>query len=143
MYKRQALRATHPRYRVGKTYRCTIDGGYNQEKAREMLDGVDIGDPTPAKAADVTFQNREDGRALLTIVLLEGRNRQIRRMLEAQGYRVLRLRRECIGGLSMGDMKPGTYRRLSAGEVERALLPFRGAQPEKGAQGASRRKHSK
>lgn len=40
-----ALRATHPRYRVGKTYRCTIDGGYNQEKAREMLDGVDIGDP--------------------------------------------------------------------------------------------------
>ena len=138
-----ALRATHPRYRVGKTYRCTIDGGYNQEKAREMLDGVDIGDPTPAKAADVTFQNREDGRALLTIVLLEGRNRQIRRMLEAQGYRVLRLRRECIGGLSMGDMKPGTYRRLSAGEVERALLPFRGAQPEKGAQGASRRKHSK
>lgn len=138
-----ALRATHPRYRVGKTYRCTIDGGYNQEKAREMLDGVDIGDPTPAKAADVTFQNREDGRALLTIVLLEGRNRQIRRMLEAQGYRVLRLRQECIGGLSMGDMKPGTYRRLSAGEVERALLPFRGAQPEKGAQGASRRKHSK
>lgn len=138
-----ALRATHPRYRVGKTYRCTIDGGYNQEKAREMLDGVDIGDPTPAKAADVTFQNREDGRALLTIVLLEGRNRQIRRMLEAQGYRVLRLRRECIGGLSMGDMKPGTYRRLSAGEVERALLPFRGAQPEKGAQRASRRKHSK
>jgi 23S rRNA pseudouridine2605 synthase len=133
-----ALRATHPRYRVGKTYRCTIDGGYDQDKAQAMLSGVDIGDATPAKAAGISFQNREDGRSVLTIVLLEGRNRQIRRMLEAQGYRVLRLRREAIGGLEMGDMKPGTYRRLSASEVEKALTPYRTAQPEKEAHGRRR-----
>jgi len=123
-----ALKASHPRYRVSKVYQCTVNGNFTKAHGDELLSGVDIGDDTLAKAAEVEARSREDGRSILTITLLEGRNRQIKRMLEAQGFTVLRLKRLAIGSLEMGDMKPGSYRRLSAGEVEKALKPYKSPQ---------------
>ena len=86
-----------------------------------MIRGIDIGEPPLAKAAAVVFQNRPDGRGQIKIAIEEGRNRIIRRMMEAQDMQVLRLKRIQIGQLELGDRKPGTYERLTHEQAIRAL----------------------
>ena len=117
-----AQKVAHPGNGVGKIYRATVSGAYSQNLADELLTGIDIGDEKPAKAVSVQFKNRPDGRAVLSIVLEEGRNRMLRRMLEAQKFEILRLTRLGIGDLELGDMKPGTHKRLTQEEAERALI---------------------
>ena len=117
-----AQRVMHPRYQVKKIYRATLDKPYNSRLGQALMDGVDIGDPTPAKAVFVTFTNREDGRSVVEITLQDGRNRQVRRMFEAQGFAVLKLKRTQIGQLELGDMKPGSSRKITQTEAEKAML---------------------
>ncbi|MDL2225909.1 rRNA pseudouridine synthase [Eubacteriales bacterium OttesenSCG-928-M02] len=116
-----AQKATHPQYGVIKTYRCTLDAPYKKEKVDELLFGLDIGEKALAKAEEASFANRPDGRSILSIRLSQGMNRQIRRMLEVQGYQVLRLTRTAMGNYLMGDMKPGSFSRLREEEALRAL----------------------
>ena len=118
-----ANRVLHPKNRIQKRYRITIDSHYQKDKAEEIIaNGVEIGaGKLPAKAAGVQFTNRDDGKASMILVLEEGRNRQARKMLEAQGYRVLRLKRIQIGSLELGDMKPGSFRKLSSKEIDSIL----------------------
>ena len=117
-----ALRMTHPRYEVKKIYRATLDKPYNSRLCQALVDGVDIGDSVPAKAVFVTFTNREDGRSVVEITLQDGRNRQVRRMFESQGFAVLKLKRTQIGQLELGDMKPGTSRKITRTEADKAML---------------------
>ena len=84
--------------------------------------------------ADVYVVSKEEGRAVLEIVLYEGRNRQIRRMCEAVGLEVARLSRKSIGAVKLGMLQPGKYRELKPSEV----LALKGA-----AQKASRQKRAK
>jgi 23S rRNA pseudouridine2605 synthase len=104
---------THPSYGIKKAYRATIDKHYDLVKADEIKTGVDIGDERPAQALSINFRNRADGRAVITLEIAEGRNREVRRILEAQGYNVLRLVRFRIGSLEIGCVAPGKFIKLS------------------------------
>lgn len=108
------LRLTHPRYAHEKEYRLWCDRGTVDKGALARLrKGVELEDgPASAVAARAV-----EGGCVL--VLTEGRNRQARRMLEAVGYRVRRLRRTRVGSLRLGDLPPGRYRRLEDDEVTR------------------------
>jgi 23S rRNA pseudouridine2605 synthase len=110
-----AHRLTHPSFEVEKAYRARVAGGQLDEAAlRALRTGVELEDgPTaPARA-------RRLGPQELELILHEGRKRQVRRMCEAVGHPVTALRRVRFGPLSLGELAPGEYRRLSAAEVKR------------------------
>jgi 23S rRNA pseudouridine2605 synthase len=106
---------THPRYEVPKTYRAVVAPAPVPDRALSALrGGVELDDGRTAPA-DV----RRVAPDVLEIVLREGRKRQVRRMCEAVGHRVVALERVAIGPLELGDLASAAHRRLSAGEVER------------------------
>ena len=110
-----ADRLTHPRYEVEKTYRARVLPQAVPEQAlRSLRDGVDLDDgrTSPARARQV-----EPG--LIELTIHEGRKRQVRRMCEAVGHRVIELERIAFGPLRLEGLDPGGARRLSAAEVER------------------------
>lgn len=110
-----ANRLTHPRYGIEKTYRARVRPPRVPEPAlRRLREGVELDDgPTaPARARLV-----EPG--LIELTIREGRKRQVRRMCEAVGHRVLELERVAFGPLRLGTLAVGAHRRLSAAEVER------------------------
>jgi 23S rRNA pseudouridine2605 synthase len=112
-----AYRLTHPSFEVPKTYRATVSGGPVRDRAlRELRAGVRLEDGFTAPAR--VRRLRPD---TLEITIHEGRNRQVKRMCEAVGHRVIALERTAFGSLELGRLAPGAYRRLTAKEVE-ALL---------------------
>jgi 23S rRNA pseudouridine2605 synthase len=111
-----ALRLTHPRYGVGKTYLVEVGGGVKERTLRELARGVELSDGMTAPA-QVRLVERSPRGTLIEITLSEGRNRQVRRMLEAVGHPVQRLVRTAIGPLMLGRLKPGTYRKLRLEEI--------------------------
>jgi 23S rRNA pseudouridine2605 synthase len=115
---RLAVRLTDPAYHVPKAYRVTIMGAPTEDHLRRLREGIDL-DDGPTRPAEVELL-RNGGRTVVRMVLREGRNRQIRRMWAALGWRVKRLRRVAIGGLELGELPAGACRELIAAEV--ALL---------------------
>lgn len=111
-----ALRLTHPRYGVGKTYLVEVGGGVKQRTLRRLAGGVELSDGMTAPA-HVRLVERSPSGTLIEITLEEGRNRQVRRMFEAAGHPVQRLVRTAIGPLMLGRLKPGTYRKLRFEEI--------------------------
>ena len=109
-------RLTHPSFEVPKTYLVEVRGAVGSKVIRTLLGGIDL-DDGPARAAAAQIVEHAKGHTLLDIVLTEGRNRIIRRMLEAQGVPVVRLVRVAIGPLRLGRLKAGTYRKLGPAEV--------------------------
>ena len=113
-----AARLTEPRHHVDKTYRVQIDAIPDQAVLDRMLHGVaDEGERLAAKR--VSLLRTGEKNAWLEIVLDEGRNRHIRRLLQAQGIGVLRLIRVAIGDLALAELGKGQWRHLSADEVMR------------------------
>ena len=105
----------HPRFQVPKTYRAVVAGGPVPRAAVQSLArGVQLDDGTTAPA-----EVRLIAANLLELVIREGRKRQVRRMCEAVGHRVLALQRVAYGPLSLGGLAPGEHRRLDETEVER------------------------
>jgi len=109
----------HPSRHVSKTYRVTVRPGITDEQLVQLSDGVII-DDRKTLPANVTVLTQEQGRVVLQIVIREGRNRQVRKMCEAVGLEVARLKRTAIGPVKLGMLKPGTYRELTSEEL-RAL----------------------
>jgi 23S rRNA pseudouridine2605 synthase len=108
-----ANRLTHPRYGVPKIYHARVGGGPVSPRALQMLrDGVQLEDG-PTRSARVR-RLRPD---LLELTIVEGRNRQVRRMCEAVGHPVIALERVRLGPVGLGDLKGGAHRRLSEAEV--------------------------
>jgi 23S rRNA pseudouridine2605 synthase len=106
---------THPSFEVPKTYVARVVGGPVREPAlRALRRGVELADGHTAPA-----QVRRLAPDELELTIIEGRKRQVRRMCEAVGHRVLELRRVGIGPLALGDLSPGQHRRLSQREIER------------------------
>jgi 23S rRNA pseudouridine2605 synthase len=107
-----ANQLTHPRYEVPKTYRARLGTPIADPDLARLRSGVELEDgPTgPAQA-------RRLGAREIEITLREGRNRQVRRMIEAVGNRVVSLRRTAFGPLGLGNLPEGKARRLSDGEV--------------------------
>ena len=108
-----AHRLAHPRYGVEKTYEVEIPGEASDDVLARLRDGVDLDDGRTAPA-DV----RRLGRNRIELVLHEGRNRQVKRMFEAVGLRVLRLHRSAYAGLTLEGLEPGAWRPLEPSEVE-------------------------
>lgn len=107
----------HPSKHVPKTYRVTVRPEISSEQADILSTGVEL-DGRMTAPADVRILSKEEGRAVLEIVLYEGRNRQIRRMCEAVGLEVARLKRTAVGSIKLGMLQTGSWRELTAQEVE-------------------------
>jgi 23S rRNA pseudouridine2605 synthase len=102
---------THPRHETEKEYHVAVTG--DVERALPVLAGPMELDGAPLAPARV----RRLGDGLLSVVIHEGKNRQVRRMCAAAGLTVTRLRRVREGSLTLGDLKPGAWRRLTAEEL--------------------------
>ncbi len=125
---------THPRFGVEKTYLLKIRGKVSDDVIEQWRKGVDIGDAVtlPAKVFRV---EEEKNYTWLEITIREGRNRQIRRMGEATGLDVNKLKRIAFAGLTIEGIRVGQYRELTNRELTRLkrdyLRPARtGSEPE-------------
>ena len=107
----------HPSKHVAKTYRVTVRPEITQEKIDILSTGVEL-DGRMTAPCEVFVLQKEEGRAVLEIVLHEGRNRQIRRMCEAVDLEVARLRRIAVGPVKLGMLQTGEWRDLTAQEVD-------------------------
>ena len=109
----------HPSRHVSKTYRVTVRPDINDDQLVQLSEGVEI-EGKKTLPATVVVKEKEPGRIVLLMTIKEGRNRQIRKMCEAVGLEVARLRRVSIGPIKLGMLKPGAWRELTAEEL-RAL----------------------
>ena len=109
-----AHRLAHPRYGVEKTYVAEVEGEPGDRVIGALAEGVELDDGPTAPA-----RVQRLGPSRLELVLHEGRNRQVRRMLEAVGHPVVKLRRARYAGLGPGRLRPGEWRDLTPGEVAR------------------------
>jgi 23S rRNA pseudouridine2605 synthase len=146
-----ANRLAHPRYEIEKTYLAVVAGALEPDSLETLRRGVHLAEGF-ARVDGVRVKKVQKNGTLLEIVLSEGKNREIRRVLAKVGHKVLQLKRVAIAGLKLADMTPGEYRRLAPAEV-RALRKYRpgelmekfvaaaGARP-KGPQGKRTPKHS-
>ena len=117
-----ANRLTHPRYHVPKVYRVRVRGFLDRAAAIKLTEGIELPDgrTAPAEMKFVEF----DAATRCTIVemtLYEGRNRQVRRMMEAVGHPVRELTRIAFGNVRLKGLLPGTWRKLKPEEVEGLL----------------------
>jgi pseudouridine synthase len=113
-------RVTHPSHSVGKTYRATVKGAPDAATLRRLARGLalDDGVHTAPAAARRIGRGPEPGTSVVELVLHEGRNRQVRRMLETVGHPVVRLVRIKVGPIALGDLAPGAWRPLTGQEIE-------------------------
>lgn len=111
-----AHRLMHPSYEVPKTYLATVRGVLGQREARQLRQGIDLEDGF-IRADDVQILDTLEGKTLLRIVVHEGRNRLVRRMLAEIGFPVIELVRTHLGGVSLGNQRSGSLRKLSSKEV--------------------------
>jgi 23S rRNA pseudouridine2605 synthase len=109
-------RITHPRYGITKKYLAMVDGVPSTSKLRRLVSGVELEDGA-ARARSARLVESSEGRSLVEMVMVEGRNREVRRMLASIGHETTRLVRTAIGPIIDQDLQPGESRPLSASEV--------------------------
>ena len=107
---------SHPSTHFAKTYRVTVHPRISEEQLTALTTGVVI-DGRKSMPASVRVITAEKERTVLEIVLEEGRNRQIRKMCEALGLEVARLKRTAIGPVKLGMLQPGKWRELTTEEM--------------------------
>lgn len=112
-----AHRLTHPRFGVEKTYYVVCDGTVTGAELERLANGVELEDGLTAPARIERVRTTQRGDTSFLITIHEGRNRQIRRMAEAVGHKTLRLKRERLGPLTVGDLRPGEWRYLTGAEL--------------------------
>ena len=111
---------THPSHEIDKTYNVTLKGIVSKEEIEKLQNGVEIDDGHVTKPAKVKILKIDEEKKIsrIQITIHEGKNRQVRKMCEAVGKRVLALHRCKIGTLDVKDLKLGEWRYLSKKEVE-------------------------
>ena len=116
----------HPSHGVSKLYRVTVHPRADESQVVALSKGVTLDDGTVTQPAVVNVVVDEPGRTVLEMTIKEGKNRQIRRMCEAVGLEVVRLRRSAMGAVKLGMLQPGQYRELTKSEVAalRAAAPW-------------------
>ena len=115
-------KVTHPKHEIEKTYNVTVVGHVTKDDVKKLEDGVDIGDFVTSKASvKILKTDEEKNISRLQITIHEGKNRQVRRMCEAIGKKVLSLHRSKIGNISVKDLKLGTWRYLRKSEIDNLL----------------------
>ena len=116
-----ANRLTHPKYRVPKTYQVTVAGSPSSEVIQRLRRGVVLSDGR-VKPESVIVKKRLKQSTVLEIVLAEGRNREIRRMLARFDHKVVRLHRVAFGSIRLGLLPKGAYRELTPDEIKKMEL---------------------
>ncbi len=124
--------AAHPSTHVAKTYRVTVRPGVKEDQLNRLSSGVEI-DGRMTAPAKVRVLQQQPGRAVLEIVLYEGRNREIRKMCEALHLEVARLKRTAIGPVRLGMLQQGKHRELTKEEVDGLFAQARKRQKGKGS----------
>lgn len=115
-------KVTHPKHEIEKTYNVTVVGLVTKEDVKKLENGVDIGEFITNKAhVKILKTDEEKNISRLQITIHEGKNRQVRRMCEAIGKKVLSLHRSKIGNISVKDLKLGTWRYLKKSEIDNLL----------------------
>lgn len=107
----------HPRQEKNKKYIATIKGIPSKDEIEKFQNGIDIGDYITAPA-NINILSNGNGNAKVSIIIHEGKNRQIRRMCEKINHPVINLKRVSIGNLQLGDLKIGEWRHLKDNEVD-------------------------
>lgn len=116
-----AQKLTHPKFGVRKVYRVTVAGKVDTETMRQMRKGIYIAEGFVRVEGAKLLKSRSRATEL-EIVLREGKNREIRRILARLGHKVQHLRRIAVGPLRLGDVPPGAYRIVTSKEVEKLWL---------------------
>jgi 23S rRNA pseudouridine2605 synthase len=117
------LRLTHPRYGVRKVYRVSVEGRVAPEQLASLTRGVlHDGERLTARRATVLSANNTSSQ--IELELAEGRNREVRRMMEVLGLVVTRLKRMSIGPIKLGELREGKWRTLTPAEVKSLMAPL-------------------
>ena len=115
-----AQKMAHPSYEVEKTYVAEVDGVVSRATIKQLLDGVVLEDG-PVEVREARVRNAHGGRSIVELVIHEGRNRIVRRLLDQVGHPVRRLSRTRIGPVRLGELKAGRLRELTDAEVGELL----------------------
>lgn len=106
----------HPKNEVPKTYSLFGKGSITDIEKKQLEAGVDIGDYVTDSAKVFDIVNK-DGKCSATLIIKEGKNRQVRKMFEAVGIKVYMLQRIAVGDITLADLKKGRYRSLTPKEI--------------------------
>jgi len=129
----------HPRHEVDKEYHVRVKGKVAAGQMQRLACGVEL-DDGKAAPAEVRIVRESDNNTWLSIIIHEGRYRQVRRMCEAVSLSVVRLKRVRYGFLGLEGLKAGEYRPLTPDEVERLRRPVRGEKGGKAAPSFSKKR---
>ena len=116
-------KVTHPKHEIEKTYTVTVIGIVSNDEVESLRNGVIIDEEYKTKPAKVKILKTDEvkNQSRLEITIHEGKNRQVRKMCEAVGRKVIALHRSKIGNVKVNDMKIGTWRYLKPEEVTSIL----------------------
>lgn len=112
---------THPSKHIPKTYRVTVRPDVKEDQLVAFQTGMEI-DGRMTAPAEARIIEKQENRVVLEIILYEGRNRQIRKMCEALGLEVARLKRTSIGSIKLGMLPQGKWRELTDDEVHKLMV---------------------
>jgi 23S rRNA pseudouridine2605 synthase len=111
-----AHRLAHPSFELSKTYVAQVAGVVKPATRRRLLEGVEL-DDGPVRPDAFRILSSHGGRSLVEVILHEGRNHIVRRMLDHVGHPVIRLSRTAIGPIRLGDLRSGSVRELTSDEL--------------------------
>lgn len=111
-----ANRLAHPRYGIEKVYRALVAGQPGQDVLQQLVEGVWLAEGK-ARARSARITGRQGDATAIELVLAEGKNREVRRMLAKLGHKVMSLTRVSVGPVRLRGLKPGESRRLTSEEV--------------------------
>ena len=116
-------KVTHPKHEINKTYNVTVVGEVSKEDIQKLKNGVEIDDGYITKEANAKILkiDKEKNISRIEITIHEGKNRQVRKMCQAIGKKVLALHRSKIGSIDVKDLKIGTWRYMTKDEINRII----------------------
>ena len=110
-------KVTHPKHNIDKTYIAVLRGGISIKGLAQLRSGVRLDDGFMTSPAKVEMLDAVDGHTTIKITIHEGKNRQVRRMFEAVGSKVVELQRISIGSVELGNLPLGRWRHLTSHEI--------------------------
>jgi len=115
-----SFQLTHPKYHIPRTYKVTVNGLVMEKDINAIKAGMELEDGF-ISASSAALIGRQGEKSIVRITITQGRNRIIRRMIEALGYSVVHLVRIGFGSLELGDLKVGKYRGLDPEEIKELM----------------------
>ncbi len=112
-----AYRMTHPKYEIEKTYHVVLDAMLTNAQLAALRNGVTLSDGVTAPARVENMRRTDNGHFALDVTIHEGKNREVRRMMEAMGRETIRLQRIRFAAVRLGSLRAGAWRRLTKVEV--------------------------